>query len=322
MKESGSIGAELTVIIPVHNESATIDGVLSELRSELGPHAEILVVDDGSTDGSAELAAQAGARVVAHEERLGNGAAVKTGIRLARNDTLVLMDGDGQHNPKDLPRLLDAFREADLVVGARTTGSDARFHRRLANWLYNQLATYLTGRKVPDLTSGFRAMSREKVLPFVGLLPNAFSYPATTTILFIKHGYRLRFVPIVSAQRQGRSKIRLVRDGLRFLYIILRSAVMFAPSRLFIPASVALFLPGFIYGTYTILRYRHLANSSMFLLSTGVLTFLMGLVSEQVAALRLEMSRRTGPLTRVLPETGDPDEHVEEPIASDDADSS
>ena len=315
-------GTEVTVIIPVHNEAATIGSIVSELKGALGARSEILVVDDGSTDGSGELAGRAGARVVAHEGRFGNGAAIKTGIRLARHDTLVMMDGDGQHNPKDVPRLLDALHEADLVVGARTTGSDAQPHRRFANRIYNQLATYLTGRRVPDLTSGFRATNREKILPFVAFLPDAFSYPATSTILFVKHGYRVRFVPIVAAQRKGRSKIRLVRDGLRFPYIILRSAVMFAPGRLFIPVAVMLFLPGLVYGAYTVVRYRHLTNSSMFLMSTGVLTFLMGLVSEQVAALRLEISRRTGPPALVLPETG-PDEtevHPGESAASDGTD--
>ena len=309
----------MTVIIPVHNEAATIRSIVSELKGAVGPRSEVLVVDDGSTDGSGMLAGRAGARVVAHEERFGNGAAIKTGIRLARHDTLVMMDGDGQHDPKDVPRLLDALHEADLVVGARTTDSDAQVHRRFANWVYNQLATYLTGRRVPDLTSGFRATRREKILPFVVFLPDSFSYPATSTILFIKHGYRVRFVPIVSAQRKGRSKIRLVHDGLRFLYIILRSAVMFAPSRLFIPVAAVLFLLGFIYGTFTVIRHKHLANSSMFLMSTGVLTFLMGLVSEQVAALRLEISRRTGSPAQVLPETG-PDEtgvQPEESAASD-----
>lgn len=277
----------VTVIVPAFNEADAIAQVVADLRAADAWH-EILVVDDGSKDATAERAAEAGARVVRHPYNKGNGAAVKTGIRNATGEYILIVDGDGQHKPADARRLVSRLGEYDLVIGARSTGTQATHARRFGNSALNRLAGYLTDRDIPDLTSGFRAARREHLREFLHLLPNGFSTPTTTTLAFIKAGYNVAFEPVEARQRTGQSKIRLARDGTKFLMIILRIVTLFSPLRVFLPFSIASFLIGFGYALWTIWTQSHVTNSSVLLIIFSVIVFLVGLVSEQISALRFE----------------------------------
>jgi glycosyltransferase involved in cell wall biosynthesis len=277
----------VTVIVPAFNEADSIAGVVADLRASDAWH-EILVIDDGSKDATADRAAEAGARVVRHPYNKGNGAAVKTGIRNATGEYILIVDGDGQHKPADARRLVARLGEYDLVIGARSTGTQATHARRFGNTALNRLAGYLTDRDIPDLTSGFRAARREHLREFLHLLPNGFSTPTTTTLAFIKAGYNVVFEPVEARQRTGQSKIRLARDGTKFLMIILRIVTLFSPLRVFLPFSIASFLVGFGYALWTIWTQSHVTNSSTLLIIFSVIVFLVGLVSEQISALRFE----------------------------------
>jgi glycosyltransferase involved in cell wall biosynthesis len=278
----------LTVIVPAYNESASIGPVLAGLTAQL-PEAELLVVDDGSTDDTAALAEAAGARVVRQPYNKGNGAAVKAGIRAARGEVVMLIDADGQHDPRDLPRVLDPIGPYDLVVAARTRASNANAARGWGNWALNRFATYLTGMRIDDLTSGFRAMKRDHILEFVHLLPNRMSYPTTSTMAFIKAGYSVKFVPIEARRRTGgRSSQKLLRNGIVFFLIILRMVTLFSPMKVFLPFSLLLFLLGGGYAAVTVLTRLDVTDSSVLLIVTSIIIFLMGLISEQIAALRFE----------------------------------
>lgn len=283
---------DVSVVIPAFNEAQVIGDVIErifDVFDQLPYTMELLVIDDGSSDGTAVVAQEAGAEVIQHPYNIGNGAAVKTGIRNAAGDVIVLLDGDGQHAPEDIPRLLDKVGRYDLVVGARTRDSESQIHRDLANQIYNWLATYVCGRKIEDLTSGFRAVRAELARSFVYLLPNTFSYPTTITLATVRAGYSLAYVPIRAAQRVGKSKIKLFRDGSRFFLIILKIATFFSPLKVFIPASIFMFLTGIGYGLFKVvaLGQRYGPTSAM-LMTVAVLVFLVGLVSEQVAQLRFD----------------------------------
>lgn len=282
--------ASVSVVLPAYNEAEAVGRVIAGVRTVLGPAAEILVVDDGSTDATAAEAERAGAVVARHPYRIGNGAAVKTGLRRAQGGVIVLMDADGQHDPRDIPQLLAALETHDLVVGARQMGSAGGWHRHLANALYNGFASYITGRPIQDLTSGFRAVRREVVRPLVYLLPNTFSYPTTLTLAILRVGRSLAYVPVTAQRRAGRSKIRLAMDGSRFFLIILKVATLFAPMRVFLPASLLCLMTGLAYYSYTFATAHRFTNMSALLLTTGVTIFLLGLVAEEIAQLRFERS--------------------------------
>ncbi len=249
---------------------------------------EIIVVDDGSGDRTGELAACAGARVVRHPYNKGNGAAVKSGIRAATGDYILIIDADGQHPPSEAVRLVERLGEYDLVVGARAASTQANAIRRVGNGLLNRLAGYLADHPIPDLTSGFRAARAAYLREFIHLLPNKFSTPTTTTLAFIKAGYSVAFEPIEAAQRTGQSKIKLASDGARFFLIILKVVTIFSPLRIFLPLSLGSFALGAAYAVWTMATQSHIANSSVLLIVLAVIVFLVGLVSEQIAALRFE----------------------------------
>lgn len=284
----------LSVVIPVYNEDQVIGSLLESVRQALdayGQSYEVLVVNDGSTDDTAKAIAKAGVRVVTHPYNMGNGAAVKTGIRNANGEVLVLMDGDGQHNPEHIAKLVQYIPQYDMVVGSRSGGSyQGPFHRRLANKVYNLLASYITQRRVVDLTSGFRAVKRDIARKFVYLLPNTFSYPTTITLGMIKAGHSLKFEPVATNKRVGKSKIKLLRDGMRFFLIMIKIATLFSPFRIFFPLSLASILSGIIYGAYMIIQHSHFSNMVLLLLITGVLVFLLGLIAEEINMLRFERS--------------------------------
>jgi len=277
----------VSVIVPAFNESHSIEGLVSGLR-RAGSWHEILVVDDGSTDDTGSRAAQAGARVIRHPYNKGNGAAVKTGIRQATGGAVLILDGDGQHRPSDAVRLIDGLREYDLVVGARSSSTQANGARRIGNALLNAIASYLAEHRIPDLTSGFRAARREQLLEFLHLLPNGFSTPTTTTLAFLRAGYSVHFEPIDAGVRQGQSKIRLGADGLQFFVILLKVITIFSPMRIFLPLSAASFALGGVYAVWTIATQSHVTNSSVLLILLSVIIFLVGLISEQISSLRFE----------------------------------
>jgi glycosyltransferase involved in cell wall biosynthesis len=279
-----------SVVIPAYNESASIGGVVNALR-EAATWREILVVDDGSTDATGERARAAGARVIRHPYNNGNGASVKTGLRNAIGDYIVIMDGDGQHHPADALRLVSLLDSYDLVVGARSGRTQASLARRIGNAILSALASYLAERRIPDLTSGFRAARRDRLLEFVHLLPNGFSTPTTTTLAFLKAGYSVRFEPVDAARRAGVSKIRLGPDGFSFVLILLKVITIFSPLRIFLPISAASFTIGVLYAAWTIATQSHVTNSSVLLILVSVFIFLIGLISEQISQLRFEGRR-------------------------------
>src|SRR5690606_12729713 len=276
----------LSIILPAKNEALAIGSTVKGIR-ELFPEAEILVVNDGSTDNTAEVAEQAGARVVHHPYSKGNGAAIKTGARSATGEVLVFMDADGQHNPADIPRLLARLdnENHDMVVGARQKGSQASVGRGIANGFYNWLASYMTEQKVEDLTSGFRAVRADKFREFLYLLPNGFSYPTTSTMAFFRAGYSVAYEPIHAAQRIGKSHIRLVRDGMRFLLIIFKIGTLFSPLKMFAPIAALLFAMATLWYGHTFYHDGRFTNMSALLYTGSVMIFLMGLISEQITAL-------------------------------------
>jgi glycosyltransferase involved in cell wall biosynthesis len=278
---------QVTVIIPAFNEAGAIGRVVSDLKSAAN-WLEVIVVDDGSSDETAATALAAGAMVIRHPYNKGNGASVKTGLRAAQGDFILILDADGQHRPSDALRLITTLGEYDLVIGARSRGMQASWQRDLGNRLLNWLSSYLTGREIPDLTSGMRAGRRSCFLEFIHLLPNGFSTPTTTTLSFIKSGYNVRFEPISVDARVGTSKIKLARDGSKFVLIVIRVMTIFSPLRIFLPVSAASFLLGAAYAMWTIATQRHVTNSSVLLIVLAVLLFAVGLVSEQVATLRFD----------------------------------
>jgi glycosyltransferase involved in cell wall biosynthesis len=277
----------VSVVIPAFNEAATIEDVVTSLRTATA-WGEVIVVDDGSHDDTGARAAAAGAVVVRHPYNKGNGAAVKSGIRRASGEYVLIIDGDGQHRVADAQRLVEKLGEYDLVIGARAGATQATHARRAGNNALNGLASYLTGRRIPDLTSGFRAARREYLLEFIHLLPNGFSTPTTTTLAFIKAGYNVAFEPTEARQRVGESKIKFAQDGAKFLVIVLKIVTLFSPLRVFLPISLASFAVGAAYGIATVATQSKIPNGAVLLIMFAVIVFLVGLVSEQIAALRFE----------------------------------
>lgn len=275
----------LSIVLPAKNEAAALADLLPRLKSAQ-PGAEIIVVDDGSSDDTAMLCAQHGVRVVRQPYSMGNGAAIKRGVRAASGDVLVLMDADGQHDPLLIDRLLARLEEGmDMVVGARDWSGQAGVSRGLANTFYNWLASRMTDFEVKDLTSGFRAVRTDKFREFLHLLPNGFSYPTTCTMAFFRSAYAVAYEPIPVAKRIGKSHIRPLRDGIRFFLIIFKIATLYSPLKLFVPASVLFFLLGLGHYVYTFVTAHRLTNMSVLLFSASVIVFLIGLISEQITAL-------------------------------------
>jgi glycosyltransferase involved in cell wall biosynthesis len=274
-----------SVVVPAFNEGHAIGLLVDDLKT-CAPWLEILIVDDGSTDDTAARACAAGGRVVRHPYNKGNGAAIKTGIRQAKGRYVLVIDADGQHRPADAVRLVSYLDRYELVVGARSAATQASWSRRAGNALLNATASYLAGRPIPDLTSGYRAARRDCLVEFLHLLPNGFSTPTTTTLAFMKAGYSVRFESIEAAERRGTSKIQFGPDGVRFVLILLKVITIFSPLRLFLPVSVAAFILGAAYAVWTIITQSHVTNSSVLLITVSVVILLIGLVSEQIASLR------------------------------------
>jgi glycosyltransferase involved in cell wall biosynthesis len=267
------------------NEAPAIGALVTRLHA-CGRWREVIVVDDGSSDGTAQVALAAGAEILRHPYTKGNGAAVKTGIRHASGDFILIIDADGQHAPEEAERIITRLGEYDLVIGARVPSTHATPGRRAGNALLNGLASYLTGIEIPDLTSGFRAARRDCLREFLHLLPNGFSTPTTTTLAFMRAGYNVAFEPVHARPRQGRSKIRFTRDGARFLVILFKVVTLFSPLRIFGPISLLSLLAGMGYGIWNVVFVGRIPNGAVVLILFAVVVFLAGLVSEQVSALR------------------------------------
>lgn len=277
----------LSIVLPAKNEAGAIGETIAKIQA-LDLASEIIVVNDGSTDETQQVAEHAGAnvKVVTHPYSKGNGAAIKTGARNATGDIIVFMDADGQHDPRDIPKLLEKIEQGyDLVVGARQKGSQANVGRGIANKLYNNLATYMSDHKVEDLTSGFRAVRAEKFKEFIYLLPNGFSYPTTSTMAFFRAGYSVTYVPIHAAKRIGKSHIHPVKDSIRFFLIIFKIATLYSPLKMFLPFAVLLFMLATGWYGYTLYSFSRFTNMSALLYTGSIMIFLMGLISEQITAL-------------------------------------
>jgi glycosyltransferase involved in cell wall biosynthesis len=291
------IGSRVSVVLPCRNEAQGLGAVLGKIQKVL-PKAQIIVVDDGSTDDSVEICKSFQVAVISHPYSLGNGAAIKTGARHASGDILVFLDADGQHDPEMIPSFLNKLEEGyDMVVGARHPSTQATIFRRAANYLYNRLASFMTGHNIQDLTSGFRVVRARHFVKFLYLLPNGFSYPTTITMAFFRSGLPVGYLPIQAAARQGKSHIRLLRDGIRFFIIILKVGALFSPMRLFLPIAGFLFVLGMGYYGYTFYYFQRFTNMSALVFLSSLLTLLIGLISEQISSLHYkgidEDARRT-----------------------------
>jgi glycosyltransferase involved in cell wall biosynthesis len=289
---------KISVIIPAYNEADMIGALVSSIRS-LYPDAEIIVIDDGSSDQTADVARTAGAEVFSHPYNIGNGAAIKSGIRVAKGNTLVFMDADGQHNPEDIAKLLEFFPDFDMAVGARSVGDQASLGRALGNKLYNWFASYVAKFSIKDLTSGFRAIKTNVARNFLYLLPNTYSYPTTLTLGVLRSGMSVKYVPIKARKRKtGRSNIKLIHDGVRFFMIIIKICTLYSPMRVFLPVSFMMFLAGVINYIYTFLTRSRFTNMSVFLFVTAIIIFMMSLISEQICQMRFERRGADRPILK------------------------
>ena len=296
--------SKVSVVIPAFNESETIADLIQAIQRRY-PEFEIVVIDDGSEDNTAEVAADAGARVFIHPYNIGNGAAIKSGIREATGDIFVFMDGDGQHNPEDIEKMLQHLPEFDMIVGARGKGSQASVGRGIGNKIYNWLGSYVSKFPIEDLTSGFRAVKAEIARGFLYLLPNTYSYPTTITLGVLRSGRSLKYIPITTQPRsKGSSNIRLLHDGVRFFMIIIRICTLYSPMRVFLPVSFVMFMLGTIRYAYSYITEGRFTNMSALLYVASIIIFMMSLISEQICQMRFE--RRSLPRAK---RQSDPQDH-------------
>jgi glycosyltransferase involved in cell wall biosynthesis len=298
--------AKVSVILPTYNESTAINAVVSEIKKKY-PDFEVIVIDDGSSDDTAAEAKKAGADVYSHPYNIGNGAAIKSGIRVASGDILVFMDGDGQHDPADIAQLLNYIPAFDMVVGARSIGDQTSLWRAFGNKIYNWFASYVAKFSIKDLTSGFRAIKLNAARNFLYLLPNTYSYPTTLTLGILRSGFSVKYIPIKTKKRKGgKSNIKLVKDGVRFFMIITRICTLFSPMRVFLPVSFFMFLLGLINYLYTFITRSRFTNMSVFLFVGAIIIFMMSLISEQICQMRFERRGADRPVKKPDPAKNDP----------------
>jgi glycosyltransferase involved in cell wall biosynthesis len=277
-----NLASQVSVVIPAFNEQDGIEGVVAGVQSQAA-WREVLVVDDGSTDATAARAEAAGARVLRHPYNKGNGAAVKTGIRAATGEIILLMDADGQHDPEEIEAVLAPMATHDMVIGARAS-HDQDWLRALGNALFKRFASWLTSRSIPDLTSGFRAARRARLLEIIHLLPNGFSYPTTSCLAFLKAGHNVSFIPVKARRRVGKSKIRVLRDGVRFLLLIVKVVTLYSPLKVFFPVSALALVLGLGYGAWNVVLHHKIPMGAALLVQLAVVVFFFGLLSEQIAS--------------------------------------
>ncbi len=277
----------IAVIVPAFNEAGTLGDLVAEIKKKASVN-EVLVIDDGSEDRTKLLPQTAGIRFFSHPYNIGNGAAIKSGIRAAESDILVFMDADGQHDPGDIPKLLEHIDQYDMVIGARSNDQQASWIRAWANRIYNRMASYVTGFPIKDLTSGFRVLRAEAAYDLLPLLPNGYSWPTTSTLVLLRSGLSVKYLPINLRQRQGGcSRIRPLRDGIRFFLIILKICTLYSPFRIFLPVSALMVLLGFANYAYTYITAGRFTNMSALMFVSSVIIFMMGLISEQISQVSL-----------------------------------
>ena len=283
----------VSIIIPAYNEGEIIADIVKQIRT-LYADFEVIVINDGSTDDTATEAKKAGATVYSHPYNIGNGAAIKSGIRVASGDILVFLDGDGQHHPEDIEKLIQNFPEYDMVVGARTLSGQASICRALGNKIYNWLGSYVAKFPIQDLTSGFRAIKADIARNFLYLLPNTYSYPTTITLGVLRSGNSVKYIPIETPRRtKGKSGINLVSDGVRFFMIIIKICILYSPMRVFLPVSFGMFVLGMIRYIYTFTTMGSFTNMSALLFVSSIIIFMMSFISEQICQMRYERRERT-----------------------------
>jgi len=294
---------KVSVILPAYNESTDIDDIVSDIK-EMYPDFEVIVINDGSKDDTAAEAEKAGANVYSHPYNIGNGAAIKSGIRIASGDVLVFMDADGQHNPADIAKLLQYIPEFDMVVGARSMGDQASLWRAFGNKAYSWFASYVAKFPIKDLTSGFRAVKSNIAKSFVYLLPNTYSYPATITLGVLRSGMSIKYVPIKMQKRKtGKSNIKLIEDGVRFFMIITRICTLYSPMRVFLPVGFTMFLLGVANYLYTYITRGQFTNMSVFMFVAAIIIFMMSLISEQICQMRFERRGADRPIKKAESES-------------------
>ena len=283
---------DFSIVLPAKNEEANLSRLIPRIK-ELYPSTEIIIVDDGSTDNTAAIAKSFNANLVSHPYSMGNGAAIKSGARAAKTKYIVCMDADGQHSPSDIVKLEEMIKQGYcMVVGSRSSDSQASFARKIGNKFYNYLASSITGNKIYDLTSGFRMVDRDLFTRFLYLLPNGFSYPTTITMAFFRSGYSVAYAPIEAKAREGKSHINLIRDGLRFLVIILKIGSLYSPLKFFTPPSILIFLLGLVNYSYTYFFKGQFTNMSALLIIVSIIIFMFGLLAEQLTVLTYSSSER------------------------------
>ena len=301
--------ATVSIIIPAYNEAKTIGEIIRQIKM-LYPEFEIIVINDGSKDDTVSVAMEAGATVYNHPYNIGNGAAIKSGIRVASGDIMVFMDGDGQHDPEDISKMLNYLPDFDMVVGARSMSDQASLGRALGNKVYNWLASYVTKFSIKDLTSGFRAIKSKSARSFLHLLPNTYSYPATLTMGVLRSGMSVKYVPIkIRKRKAGRSNVKIFQDGVRFFMIITRICTLFSPMRIFLPVSFLMFILGMANYIFTLTTQGRFTNMSALLFVTSILIFMMSLISEQICQMRFERRGEDRPLLQ----TDSPEKGSDEP---------
>jgi len=285
-------GFSVSIILPVYNEENNLAELIKRIR-KVGPDFEIIVIDDGSEDSTQEIANAAQVKVIRHPYNRGNGAAIKTGVKEAKGEVLVMMDSDMQHPPEEIPRLLEFFPKYDMAVAARGKNADVSKFRGLGNFLLKKTAELLSGHNISDLTSGFRAIKRDKITEFVHLFPERYSYPTTITIAMFKAGYFVKYLHLdtIQKRREGKSQLKPFKDGFRFIAIMLRIIMLFDPQKIFFPASLILLFLGGAFACYTIFFFASIRNLSVTMFICGIFTFLFGLLAEQVSLLRRDLKR-------------------------------
>ena len=280
--------SKTTVVVPAYNEEESIREVLEGLK-RLDKGYDVIIVDDGSTDNTYKIAKDTGFRVIRHPYNKGYGAALKTGIKAADSDVVFIMDADRQHNPDDIPRLCRELDEFDMIVGERTKDSKIPFNRGLGKWFLKKIAIFLARMDIPDLNSGFRAIKKDIVMKFMHILPDTFSFSTTITLAVIKGGYHIKYVPITTKERLGRSSLNIFRDGYRTLLLIFSTIALFDPLRVFSPLAIFLFIPGFIYTFYQFVFFHNVPDSGVLLIISGVLIFFFGILADQISQMRRQM---------------------------------
>ncbi len=287
---------DVTVVIPAFNEERAV-GAVVEALARLDAHPQVLVVDDGSSDGTAELATAAGARVIRHARNRGYGAAVKTGVRHARTRYVLLCDADGQHRAEDVARLIEARRPEAMIVGERARGSHQVASRKPGKWLLTKVAETIAGEPIPDLNSGLRIFDRALVQRFLYLLPDGFSASTTVTLLFYRRGFDIAYVPIQTQVRVGTSTVRPIRDGLATLYLIVKLVLVFNPLRFFVPPGAFFLVAGLTQGTYrALVSGRGFTVAGLLLAVTGLLTLFFGILADQISTLAANLAERDLPV--------------------------